>query len=80
MIADFLQARRERLGKSRDDIAKALGITVSAVSAWERGEAVPVTVHLLGLAKELDVELDRLVQLAAKAAPVRRGGRSRKVA
>lgn len=65
MIADFIRSRRLKLGKSRDEIAKPLGVTVSAVSAWERAEAVPVAIHLIGLSRELGCDLDQLVHLAA---------------
>jgi putative transcriptional regulator len=41
MTAGEIRKLRERLGLSRADFGKAIGVSVSCVSAWERGERKP---------------------------------------
>ena len=48
---------RESMGLNQDELAKALGITQSAVSQIERGETKPrveLALRLVGLAKQYD--------------------------
>lgn len=41
MKPEEIKAWRVRLGLSQGKLAKALGVTVGAVSRWERGEMTP---------------------------------------
>ena len=41
-----IKAARKRLGMSQSQLAEALGVTVTTISRWERGERAP---HMPGL-------------------------------
>lgn len=56
------EARKSRTPKTTQaDIAKLCGVTVQAVSGWERGEAKPETDKLLKIAAFLGVTVDWLL-------------------
>lgn len=57
MICDTIKALREKTGLSQSGLAKKLGVTRSAVNAWEMGLSVPTAQYL--------VELSRLFQVSA---------------
>ena len=48
-----IRARREELGMRQLDLARAVGVTNSAVSLWERGETSPTYKMSLKVAKAL---------------------------
>ena len=48
-----IRARRKELDMSQPDLARAVGVTRSAVSQWERGETSPTYKTLLKVAKVL---------------------------
>ena len=51
---------RERLGMSMYELAEKMGVSVSTVSRWETGEAVPITARLSTLADVLHCTIDEL--------------------
>lgn len=55
-----LIAHRERAGLTQLDVAKALGITDSAVNQWEKGKTVPKTESLPKLAELFGCTVDEL--------------------
>lgn len=64
------QARKARTPKTTQaDIAKLCGVTVQAVSGWERGEAKPETDKLTKIAAYLGVTVDWLLDDAAQVSP-----------
>ena len=48
-----IRARREELGMRQLDLARAVGVTNSAVSLWEKGETSPTYKMSLKIAKAL---------------------------
>jgi transcriptional regulator with XRE-family HTH domain len=48
-IAVRLIAARERAGVTKEEAAEAAGVQPAAVSAWERGTALPTLLQLKGL-------------------------------
>lgn len=55
-VNDELRSARLRLGLSQWNLAEALGVTQSLVSAWERGAAIPALWALRALVRTLQVE------------------------
>ena len=53
---------RKRAGISQVDLAKALGVTQSAVSQWEMGVTSPRQAMLLRLADVLGCTVDELLR------------------
>jgi len=56
---------RKEKGFTQDELAVRLGITFQAVSKWETGQTVPDTSILPGLAKILDISMDKLFGYAS---------------
>lgn len=52
---------RKRLGMTMYELADRMGVSVSTVSRWETGEAVPVTTRLGALADVLCCTTDELL-------------------
>ena len=63
MIADKIKTLREKQGITQSELAVNLGITRSAVNAWEMGITVPSTQYVVQLAKYFNVSSDYLVDL-----------------
>ena len=57
-----LRARRKAAGLTVEDLAAALGCRHQAVSAWERGEALPTADRLPEIARALGCTIDELYQ------------------
>jgi Zn-dependent peptidase ImmA (M78 family)/transcriptional regulator with XRE-family HTH domain len=53
---------REFAGLSKTDLAKALGVTVAAVSQWEDGSKNPTTENLVSIAEALKVDVKLLMK------------------
>ena len=76
MIRD---ARRDpdgvfRGGLTQDLCARLLDVEPSLLSKWERGVVVPSLPNLRNLSRSLDLDFDRLVELAMRATEQRREG------
>ena len=55
MICDTIRELRERAGLSQSALAKRVGVTRSAVNAWEMGLSIPTTQYVAELAQLFDV-------------------------
>jgi transcriptional regulator with XRE-family HTH domain len=49
-LPDRIRAARNRAGLSQRQMARALGVTPSAVAQWELGDTTPTHEHLLAIA------------------------------
>lgn len=65
MIADKIKILREKKGITQSELAANLGITRSAVNAWEMGITVPSTQYVVELAKFFNVSADYLLGLSS---------------
>jgi len=65
MIADKIKILREKKGITQSELAANLGITRSAVNAWEMGVTVPSTQYVVELAKFFNVSADYLLGLSS---------------
>lgn len=63
MICDTIKALREKTGLSQSGLAKKLGVTRSAVNAWEMGLSVPTAQYLVELSRLFQVSADYLLGL-----------------
>ncbi len=57
-IGQELKAARLAKGLGQKEIAEALGVTVQAVSQWERNKTVPEAINLVRLSQMLDLPLE----------------------
>lgn len=69
-LAARLAALRRLQGRSQAALARALGVSRSAVAQWETGRAAPHHVHLLQLAAYYEVSLEYLLFGEDKRAPL----------
>lgn len=56
-----IKSLREQKGVTQQAIAEALGVSVSAVSQWESGVAVPRTNRLVELANVLGCKIEDIL-------------------
>lgn len=66
MIGDRIKEARDKNGYTQSALAKALGISRSAVNAWEMGVSVPSAQYLVELSKLFNVSADFLLDLNRK--------------
>jgi len=62
-IGERMRSRREQKGMTRDELAKAVDMSLTALYMYETGKQVPSTVPIVKIAKALDVSVDYLVGL-----------------
>lgn len=62
-IGERIRTRREQKGMTRDELAKAIDLSMTALYMYETGKQVPSTVPIIKIAKILDVSVDYLVGL-----------------
>lgn len=60
-FAEKLKAEREKKGVSQPELAKAIGVTQSAIAHFERGRKTPSTATVIDIAKYFGVSLDYLL-------------------
>ena len=63
MICDTIKELRERAGLSQAALAKKVGVTRSAVNAWEMGLSIPTTQYAAQLAQLFHVSADFMLGL-----------------
>ena len=63
MICDTIKELRERTGLSQSALAKKVGVTRSAVNAWEMGLSIPTTQYVAELAQLFHVSADYMLGL-----------------
>ena len=68
-LGEYIAQRRRALGMTQRQFAEKLYVTDSAVSKWERGEALPETAKLAALGTALGVSLDWLLSDAEPEEP-----------
>ena len=66
MICEKIKLLRESRDWTQNELAKKLGLTRSAVNAWEMGLSVPSTPYIVELANLFKVTADCLLGLDAK--------------
>lgn len=59
---DFIKNRREELGMTQEELGEEIGVSQSAVSMYESGDAFPSTKKLIKLTKALKCTADELLQ------------------
>lgn len=69
-IGRRLRAARERSGTSQGELAKAIGVTQTAVSYWEAGRRLPGVEQLMTIAAHLEVPLATLLPNPEPVRPV----------
>jgi transcriptional regulator with XRE-family HTH domain len=57
---------RRRAGLSQADLARAVGVSATTISSWERGRNAPVSSRLLVIAAALGVEVTEVAPLSAR--------------
>jgi len=67
MIPERIKMLREANNLSQNQLAKKLGISRSAVNAWEMGISIPATQYLVELAHLFKVSTDYLLGLNISA-------------
>lgn len=67
-LADRIKMLRENAGLTQTELAKNLGLTRSAVNAWEMGLSVPSPQYIVELAKNFHVSTDYILGLDSGAA------------
>jgi transcriptional regulator with XRE-family HTH domain len=71
---------REKAGRSREQLAAAVGVSVRAVVQWELGEREPGWFNILALAEALGVDCRAFAEAPSSAAGPRRPGRPARAA
>ena len=66
MISDTIKELREKNDYTQTALAKKLGLSRSAINAWEMGVSVPSTSYLMELVKLFNVSTDYILGLDTK--------------
>ena len=67
LLSDKIKMLRENAGITQSELAKSLGLTRSAINAWEMGLSVPSTQYITELAKYFNVSTDFLLGMEESA-------------
>lgn len=60
-LAENIRKYRKSLGFTQEQLAERLGITLAAVSKWERGSSEPDLAYIMDLAEVFHVSVDALI-------------------
>ena len=60
-LSDNIKKHRKDMDLTQEGLADAIGVTVGAVSKWEKGSNVPDIVTMMELANFFNISLDELV-------------------
>lgn len=66
MIGERIKETRGRNGLTQSALAKRLGISRSAVNAWEMGISIPSAQYLIELSNQFNVSVDFLLERTTK--------------
>ena len=61
MLAENIRRYRKEMGFTQEQLAERLGITLGAVSKWERGGSEPDLSYIMDLAELFHVSVDALI-------------------
>ena len=67
-LAENIRSHRKRMGLTQDQLAERLGITLGAVSKWERGSSEPDLSYIMDLAELFHVSVDALIGFSMRGA------------
>ncbi len=71
-LAENIRSYRKSLGLTQDQLAERLGITLGAVSKWERGSSEPDLSYIMDLAELFHVSVDALIGFTMRGADAER--------
>ena len=74
-IGEAIRAARKELGLTQKSLAEQFGKKQNAVSAWEKGRAVPILKILTQLIDELGLDEARMMELYGKQRALARARR-----
>jgi transcriptional regulator with XRE-family HTH domain len=67
-LAENIRSYRKRMGLTQEQLAERLGITLGAVSKWERGSSEPDLSYIMELAELFHVSVDALIGFTMRGA------------
>lgn len=79
-LSEKIKQLRENLNITQSELAKTLGLTRSAVNAWEMGLSVPSTQYVVELTKFFQVSADFLLGIEENASVSVKGLNEKQIA
>lgn len=67
-LAENIHAYRKEMGLTQEQLAERLGVTLGAVSKWERGSSEPDLAYIMDLAELFHVSVDALIGYSMRGA------------
>ena len=67
-LAENIRRCRKRMGLTQEQLAERLGITLGAVSKWERGSSEPDLSYIMDLAELFRISVDALIGFSMRGA------------
>ena len=66
-LAENIRSFRKSLGFTQEQLAERLGITLAAVSKWERGSSEPDLSYIMDLAELFHISVDALIGFSMRS-------------